>query len=353
MKHYHLIPLLLLSLLACCCGGDKKAVQGFEQAPIAIEHKDLDTSLYMNHPLSMTFKKGTLIVSHIQTDIGHTTAFELDPFRNLGSFGLMGRGPKEVIAAFKSATPRNDEFAYYDPIQRCVLAYRVTQDGGRYAFEPYEKKTIQNIEGMSYSLTRVSKWGDKHYVGLALIADSSKFFALLDDSLKLVDFFGDGPVKERPSNTMDRLQGNVCTFDSLMFYHSFDLPYVSCYVLRDGRPIKKWEDTFTESFYTIKGGQILFSKEKTIGRAKTFYISPNYVYLLWFDRLASEYSESKAETSAAKIVYVFDHSGRRITKLQSDVLLSSIGVSDDERTMYAIANNDGEFSLVSFDLPQF
>ena len=113
----------------------------------------------------------------------------------------------------------------------------------------------------------------------------------------------------------------------------------------------QWSFYHNEAHYAVRNNDLLYDRDKTFGRVKDLDTDGQYVYLLYWDQLLSEYDGKKTEKSLANKILVFDYEGNGVAVLNLDCRLSNMALSKDSRTLYGIANLP-EPTIVEFDMPK-
>ena len=190
-----------------------------------------------------------------------------------------------------------------------------------------------------------------HFV--SLLCDSQKgFFTLFDTDLNPIEKFGESPIKEElpPYASRTRLKGAIAAKNGTMVFATSYLPYLSCYQLQSGKMQKQWSFFFDKTFYEVRNGDLLFSKEKSFGQILSLYMDEQYIYVLYLDQLLSEYDYSQTDKYSSNIILIFDHEGNAVAKLTLDCRIEKIAVSNKLKKIFGLGQLP-EPVLVEFDLP--
>ena len=114
---------------------------------------------------------------------------------------------------------------------------------------------------------------------------------------------------------------------------------------------KKWSFYYNEAHYGVRNGDLLFDREKSVGKVLGLNTDGRYVYLLYLDQLLSEYDFKNPDKSLANKILVFDYKGNHVAVLSLDCRLQAMAFSPKNRKIYGIAQLP-EPVIVEFDLPE-
>jgi hypothetical protein len=208
-------------------------------------------------------------------------------------------------------------------------------------------------DNIAFEDENISFLDDDHFVAVSF-GGPGKFFSLYDARMNWLSHFGDGPVGAEELEAMNAhimLNGHLATNNGAFAFVSTPIPTVLFYKKTGDVPHKVWEDTFYDSYYRLKDKRISLDPDKTVGVVRGIELGKKYLYVLFMDVTWGDYYQSGGPSSA-DIVFVYDHHGNRIARLNLDHRLQDLCVSDDEKTLYGIAEIP-EYVIASFDLPDF
>lgn len=345
---------LLLALLGGCQGGKNiNSIYGFPRS-YSLTSKAYDTELMVTMPQMVINDSLAVVSSLLGKEEDFLQVYSIpDGFRQRADFGQIGRGPQDFITPSLNSMVGNDVFIH-DLNGRRLARLRIG-DSGR-SVEEIDRVSFQYLDkGQEISAMRIVPFpsdGDG-YVGLAF-NETPRFFSQWDDSLRFVRNFGDAPVPEKVSysSSMNFMQGRLQSRGNKFVFAMDNLPYLALYEMNNGEPTQKWSQYFQEPVYGVRGEQILFDKARTFGLTKGLTLGERYIYLIFLDVLLSEEDYQATERFYGNIVFVFDYEGNRVAELNLDHRIAEIGVSSDERKLYAIAVMP-DYRFVEYDLPDF
>ncbi len=319
---------------------------------IPLKHTVRNSDIFASYPEGFFRLDSVLVVLSPRIGDNFGRLISLKTFQEIGKFGAKGKGPTEVIWTFPFAYTGSDStFMAYDLPSRSVISYTLVERGDSLTMRAHDKQRVDQGDVPLQNNTKLCRIGDDHYMGQCFHAQDH-FFSLLDKDFKQIGYFGNSPIPESITNAGDRLQGCMNAGYGISIFTPYELPYIGCYAMQDGKPVKLWEDDFAEKIYRVNNG--VFSHDKDRGRGTTLYtaISPRYIYVLWNDETVLQYYERshKGGQPGGKVVFKYDHTGNRIARLNLDEEIYLITVSEDERTLYGLTGS--EYALVTFDLPE-
>lgn len=273
-------------------------------------------------------------------------------------YGKIGNGPHEYIQPLLTYGYGN-EFALNDVNQQMLSVVEVASNGTSPEFKekkrlkaPYKRKKGELVP-FDYYFVRLD---DGHYVSLVGVKTGS-FFTLSDSTLSPVCRFGESPIEPSMEEELsvisarNRLNGKIVAHDGCMVYAATSLPYLACYEKHGDAMEKKWSFYYATTRYGVRNDDLLFDKETAIGPMLDVKMDARYIYLLYMDRLYSEYDSFDSEKSCSDKVVVFDYEGNRVAALHLDIRIKELAVCSKILKLYGIAQHP-DMSLVTFDLPE-
>lgn len=349
-----IVFLIISSILYSCRPKQKSQIRNFGY-DIPIKHTVRNPEIMTLMPEGF-FRMDSLLVTYAPrlgtTDFGRLISTQ--SFQEVGKFGSRGRGPLEVIWGFPlhyKNGGNNSTFKAYDLASRSILSYTLQQQGDTLTMQAHDKRQVDQGDNPMQNNLNICQLDSNHYIGLCFHSHDS-IFSLINKDLQQIGYFGNSPIPEQIGNAQDRLQGWLAGSYGIAVYAPMELPYIGCYGMQDGKPVKLWEDTFAEMIYQVHGGALVFNRKATWGRTENLKIGKKYIYLLWYnDRLFQYYNRPNDQSApGADLIFIYDHTGNRIARLKTDIKLSDIEISEDERTLYGLTTPD--YALVTFELPE-
>lgn len=275
--------------------------------------------------------------------------YSLPDLKLLTSYGSLGPGPEEFL--LPSVSLLGDKKIGVNDLKNqslSILAIHAEKDSLHLAME----KRLVSDEKRQNSVRSFIRVGDSHYAGV-IAQKSGEFFALADSSLHTEGYFGESPVDDpllEPYSSRQRL-GNcrLASWGDSFVYSVKDLPYLAKYHLEDGAMKKDWSLFFDKTYFEVKNGDLLFSKDRTFGQVMAVQMDEDYIYVLYLDQLVSEYDYSNPEKSEANRILVFNHLGEQVSVMKLDTRISRMALNRKKKCLFGIARIP-EPTLIKFEL---
>ena len=262
----------------------------------------------------------------------------------LSRFINHGQGPNEVLLPFNIQYLSEDTIGVYDIMNMSYYNVPILRNG--------DFANIRKCINFDTRFYRVIKTAYQQYIALS---GGNELFSLLDSDGQLVNTFFEYPYKDKNEKNIDNsiralaYQGTIATNLSATkyVYAPFNGDIIHFYNIEKNNItlINKIENVFP--YYDI-------NKDGAITNAKTTrgYVSitttENFVYALFCGKPIKELIKND-KSMEGDILIIFDWNGNKIKEFKLDVLCKHIGVSHDDKTLWAIANTP-EVSLVNFEL---
>lgn len=272
-----------------------------------------------------------------------------DNMKQVSSFGNIGRGPLEFLNPWLTSSSGN-KFIIHDKDNHGVSMMEVVDHGDAVEVSMKERHEISNWKpGDTFKITNIIRVGDKYYVGAAGKSKDA-YFALLGDTLNLIKYFGDAPLKDDLNDTEMSVvyPFKLAAGDGLFIYTSYLVRSVVCYKSNGDGFEKAWEDHYAPTHYHMNGENLEYDMGRTIVGCVDASITGKYLYLL----VSYDMMDKMADRSTLyKDILVYDHDGNRMARLHLDNSVNKFVVSSDDKTLYGYMRAEDKF--VSFDLPTF
>lgn len=319
-----------------------------------LQHKAYDTELMFRFASMQLLDSLLLTVSY---DTDNICSFYSIPnqMKLVYQYGRLGNGPHEFLQpALTYAYQNTFGLNEVNKQELLIMEVRTDENGKLSVTEQKRLKAPYKMKKGELVLPDVffTRLDDSHYIS-RICGGENNFFSLLDSNLQPIERFGESPIKEElePLASRNRLQGKIAAYKGAMCFATNQLPYLAYYRLDSGKMHKVWSFYYRKPYYYVRNGDLLFDKEKTFGEVFDLRMDEQYIYLLYFDQLLSEYDYTKTEKSSANKVLVFDHKGKAVAVLKLDCRIMEMALSSDSRKLYGIAQLP-EPTIVEFDLPE-
>ena len=280
-KNKFRIWLTLFLLISCTSNRKKNSYVQFE-SEYTLEHTQYGTELFIKQG-RIAATDSFLIVTSLQTPICKVYSI-FDNMKEVTSYGSIGNGPNEFLQPLLTYS-HNNTFGLNE-LNKKELAVIQLQNVGQDVSVIEKKRMKANTEKDNEEVFRTdyyfNRLDDAHYVSL-LYEKNNKFYSLFDSTLTLIARFGESPVTEEvsPYVAVNRLQGKVAASEGTMVFATSNLPYLACYELKDNLMEKKWNLFYSQPYYKVQNGDVLFDKDKSFGKVLNIEMDAQYVYLLY------------------------------------------------------------------------
>ncbi|MDD2286428.1 MAG: BF3164 family lipoprotein [Paludibacter sp.] len=344
--------ILIVIVIGCTSVGKEKTDITFN-SNYTLKHKVYDTELFISYGRIAVIDTFLIVVSN-QKDFFCKVYSIPGNMKELYSYGYIGNGPGEFLQPMLTYSYNNTFGLNELNKQELAIMQLVNSNNNLSIIEqarlkaPYEMKKGE-LNPPDYYF---SKLNDTHYVSL-LCAGQDRFFSLFDCTLTHISQFGESPIPEELSvlSSRNQLQGRIATSNGTMVFATSNLPYLSCYQLKNDKMQKQWSFFYGQVYYGVRNGDLLFDKEKSFGQVLDLEMDTQYIYVLYLDQLLSEYNYKQTDKSLANKILVFDYKGNAVAKLHLSCRINEMAISGDQTKLFGIAQLP-EPTLVEFDLPQ-
>lgn len=355
MRKVLLVLILLSCLFVACTERRKSGEEPFREYAIQGTLYE-EPEIFAIFPKMISMDSLLLVYSYEPMISGKfvTIYSPREGMKEIATYGTQGRGPGEYLYLEVNSTHDNRFFARNTNMKEFIVC-EVRTDSGRVEVREVERLKFEPVmyDNTAYEDRTMSYLDDRHYVAVSY-GGPGKFFSLYNDRMNWLAHFGDGPVVEEveQSNARHYLEGYLSTKEGAFVYAPMRLPQISFYSQNGDVPQKEWEDTFYDSYYRVNNKRIEFDNTRTVGVVRDVELGEKYVYVLFLDIPLAETDAYQIEKSSANIIFVYDHKGNRVARLNLDYRIDNLCVSTDENTLYGITQTPG-YHIAVFDLPRF
>lgn len=330
-----------LSVLQSCDTSSKK-----EKSEIFVEH-DTEIELFSSTG-ELACSDNYLAVSGSEIPV---ELYSLPDMKKHTTYGSIGQGPEEFLLPML-AFAEDREIGVNDLKSQSLTLLSIREDKDSLSLS--NRQRLVSDEGRSNSVRSFIRIGKDHYAGI-IAQKSGEFFALADSNLHTVGYFGESPVDD-PSLSIfaSRMRLGNCrtaSFGDSFVYSTRDLPFLAKYHLENGSMVRDWSLYFDKTYYEVRDGDLLFSKESTFGQVMSVQMDHEYIYVLYLDQLMSEYDYGNSEKSQANKILVFNYQGEQVSTLKLDCRIGRMALCRKRNLLFGIANLP-EPTLVRFNLPK-
>lgn len=338
--------LLLLTLLVSCAESQKypepkKSVLIKLAEGQPLKCTEFKEELIMTNPLSIELVGDYLYLFQHK---GKNAAFVFDVAKDkiLGTWGGRGGGPGEfnLPMFWGNRVSTNQVFLY---------------DLDRFTLREYTNVNTSNMSDLKFMGEKKFppyyadfKWASKLENGNFVTSCSYNLdhpLLLLSSNLDSICSFGDIPDDEHRSIDLRSYWGRTSSYKNKFVYAMSQLGYLVCYEQASPDKVEKlWERFLQMPIY--KGNQL--DRTHVLRGFLDVKMTPNYIFCSY----SGKNTNLKGDESLPDKILVFDHQGQLIKHFQLDRLISSIAVSADEKTIYAISC-ENDIMLVKYEVGKY
>ena len=352
MRKSIILSIIALSFISCKESSKKDYSSNFDKEIFLTHNRESSKDMILEGSVITLIEDTIINVTSYRLNNDVMLFFSTKDFKKLGAYGTKGRGPNEFLDVMSlSYNGNKNGFSVFDFYNQALVDLKIQNIDDTITIIETDKMLAKK-EKLSHGRLDILKYNEEFYVS-TMFNGNGKMFDVLDKNLELVKSFGDSPIKDSLSayTTLCYLGGYTASSHGIFAYSAKNIPYIGIYKLnKDGMPEKVAEDHYFETVYEVRGDSFLLSKDKSRGNVYALFIGKKYIYNLFTDGLVSEQTYDIPEKSTGNIVFIFDHNGNSIAKLKLDKNLSSLTISEDEKTIYGLARDD-YFSIVTYTIP--
>lgn len=252
-------------------------------------------------------------------------------------FGIIGHGPNEFIHPFHFHYKGSNNLCIWD-LMKCSL----TELHLKEIYNNEDNKQIDLLTSQTEN-SNISILPTIYNTYITLGIYKEGMFKLINREGELINSFFEYPYKddeEKNIPTQNRAlayQGSIMTNPSLtkFCFACMDAPIINFYSITNDsiKLINSIIDGYA-NYKPINNSSAMMPDNKTAFAC--IYATENYVYALYSGRTRSEYKNTAFESQEIR---VYDWSGKQVKKFLTDIPLSLICVTHDDKYIYAIADN--------------
>lgn len=349
--NHRTIPILMLifTLFACSQKKDSFLTNFTNTASIKHENVHMQNGVYFSNVLDIYLINDNLLVYDADENY-YFSLFNLKMGSIVRKAGRKGQGPDELIGFPQSVSKMDNEtFQFYELNKHQIYTIKSVKSDSISITEsksPKLRKIILNILP-TCNHTQIT-------TGLF---DKGRYL-LLDSCGKEIAYYFDYPTMKNESkfnNKQKAMAFQGCFArrnDGKRFvYATNSSEIIEIIELVDKNKLNKIFEWHGDSgTFTAEGDGITsFSAGISANSVSTFKricTTQKYIYLLYSGRL---YSENYSKVESGNTIFVMDWDGNPVIRYDLDTDIKCIAASDDDKTLYAIAEQD-ETKLVKFKL---
>lgn len=317
--------LLLISFIVFSCASHEPSSKVLElDEGIPVVAKEYKNELIITNPLDLAVIDNKLVL-FMHSGEKPLLIVNPDDGTLTGSWGEFGNGPDEFTApTYWGHDKSKQELYLYDVNYRVLRVYRYQAAG----------------DSLSFNRIREVAMSDEIMVNCGTVLDNSNivtsvlFFGnapiqLLDKDLRTLSGFGWLSEQGDSSTDMRTFKGRLSSYKNSFAFGMDGIGYLAFYNQTDTTAYKEWEVYLDKPLYV--GDRLDLKKVKQ--GFLDIEVTKHYVICSYCGK---PYSREDGGFYGYNIL-VFDHDGDLVHNLKLDRKIGRIAVSDDEKTVYAVA----------------
>lgn len=254
-----------------------------------------------------------------------------------GCWGKHGNGPGEfTYPIYWGHDTAKQELYLYDLNYRCLRTYAYQACDDSLSFDLTKEIKMQS----DIAIRPGAILGNHNIVASAFMFHNAPLL-LMDEDLKPLQSFGRLPGQDESFTDMRTYVGGVGSYENQFAFGMEDLGYLAFYTLSDTTVHKEWEIYLEKPIYREKE---LDGKKLKQG-FKDIEMTKNYIFCGYCGKL---FMRDNPEFMTNNIL-VFNYEGQLVRNLKLDRKIGHIAVSEDEKTIYAVAF-EPNISIVRYSL---
>ena len=263
---------------------------------------------------------------------------DINAKKEIGTMGLIGRGPKEFITPLSTNSIGNRIFTY--DLNQNKQAY-FSIDSLLILLSPYPIDDCLDI-------TQIT---ENEFIYIYPQKNEPLKWIHSDTS---ISFFGNCPIKEELNNYYDALQGTIKynPYNNKLIYCTSRFPYIALYEKKDAIFYLKWEKKSPKKSYKIENGEIHFPDDEML--PIDIVLTKDYIITLQQDDEMKLQPIKQtggirdfSEVPNTIFVYDYDFNLKKIINMGMPIL--RIEAKGDSNTLYAIGI-DLDFCILTYEI---
>lgn len=317
--------LLLISFIVFSCASHEPSSKVLElDEGIPVVAKEYKNELIITNPLDLAVIDNKLVL-FMHSGEKPLLIVNPDDGTLTGSWGEFGNGPDEFTApTYWGHDKSKQELYLYDANYRVLRVYRYQAAGDSLLFNRVKKLSLSR-ETMFRNGTLLSN----HNIVVSNPFSQNAPLFLLDEELNSLSTFGRLSEQKDSSNEIGTYTGRLSSYKNSFVFGMDGLGYLVCYNQTDTTAYKEWEIYLESPKFN--------NNNLDLGNLKRGFVdiemTKHYVICSYCGK---PYSHDDGGLLGYNIL-VFDHDGDLVHNLKLDREIGRIAVSDDEKTVYAVA----------------
>ncbi|MEI3419736.1 MAG: BF3164 family lipoprotein [Butyricimonas faecihominis] len=336
-KKFLLYSLCLLTFIACKSGSTE-----IERLTLSPSSTILD-SLFTQLPSSLILCNNYLVWEDPFNPNYFLHVVDINAKKEIGTMGLIGRGPKEFITPLSISSIGNKIFTY-DLNQNKQAYYSI--DSMLANKDPFILLPPLPIE----DCLDIVQIAEGEFISTH--PQNEQLFQWIHQD-STVSFFGKSPIKEKLKDYYNSRQGTLFynPYNQKLIYSASLFPYIALYEKEGNNFQLKWEKVSSKNFYEIKNGNIHFIEEAQVPHE--IILTKDYIITLEKEENTPTPTKRTAgirdlsQVPNTIFVYDYDFNLKKIIDMGMPIL--RIETKGNSNTIYAVGI-DLDFCIVTYEI---
>ena len=268
---------------------------------------------------------------------------DMNAKKEIGTMGLIGRGPKEFITPLSISSIGNKIFTY-DLNQNKQAYYSI--DSMLANKDPFILLPPLPIE----DCLDIVQIAEGEFISTH--PQNEQLFQWIHQD-STVSFFGKSPIKEKLKDYYNSRQGTLFynPYNQKLIYSASLFPYIALYEKEGNNFQLKWEKVSSKNFYEIKNGNIHFIEEAQVPHE--IILTKDYIITLEKEENTPTPTKRTAgirdlsQVPNTIFVYDYDFNLKKIIDMGMPIL--RIETKGNSNTIYAVGI-DLDFCIVTYEI---
>lgn len=336
-KKFLLYSLCLLTFIACKSGSTE--IERLTLSPSST----IQDSLFTQLPGSLILCNNYLVWEDPFNPNYFLHVVDINAKKEIGTMGLIGRGPKEFITPLSISSIGNKIFTY-DLNQNKQAYYSI--DSMLANKDPFILLPPLPIE----DCLDIVQIAEGEFISTH--PQNEQLFQWIHQD-STVSFFGKSPIKEKLKDYYNSRQGTLFynPYNQKLIYSASLFPYIALYEKEGNNFQLKWEKVSSKNFYEIKNGNIHFIEEAQVPHE--IILTKDYIITLEKEENTPTPTKRTAgirdlsQVPNTIFVYDYDFNLKKIIDMGMPIL--RIETKGNSNTIYAVGI-DLDFCIVTYEI---
>lgn len=332
-----LYSLCLLTFIAC-----KSSSTEIERLTLS-PSSTIQDSLFTQLPGSLILCNNYLVWEDPFNPNYFLHVVDINAKKEIGTMGLIGRGPKEFITPLSISSIGNKIFTY-DLNQNKQAYYSI--DSMLANKDPFILLPPLPIE----DCLDIVQIAEGEFISTH--PQNEQLFQWIHQD-STVSFFGKSPIKEKLKDYYNSRQGTLFynPYNQKLIYSASLFPYIALYEKEGNNFQLKWEKVSSKNFYEIKNGNIHFIEEAQVPHE--IILTKDYIITLEKEENTPTPTKRTAgirdlsQVPNTIFVYDYDFNLKKIIDMGMPIL--RIETKGNSNTIYAVGI-DLDFCIVTYEI---